>query len=307
MKQRSLFPDGFEVQEHACAALRELDVGGALVLVRRARQIDSRLVDVDGLEEALAWLAPRIENGRTGAELADALRAVVSDALAGRIGAVAAMFVDTAIARFLRRRLPPDSIFIDQGCRVPVALLDMILGNSGDARASLLDALQDGNGDRADLWGCLGDACFADQRHDEAIAAYVRSLLLDPVELDAWRLRDRRLAECLRGLQVREGDVARHLLIVEGWMTGILDIPMRNNWLTHRQLARLLEVTAASTSHAKAHRFGLLLYLDRSAGLDAIDVARREEMAELRPADFERFMATCREREGRSSGGRPAP
>jgi len=58
-------------------------------------------------------------------------------------------------------------------------------------------------------------------------------------------------------------------------------------------------VTAAPESRYR--RWSLLLYLDQTAGKAQIDVSRREQMAELLPDWFARFMAACRERELRGS------
>ncbi len=311
MKQRSLFPDGFEVQEQAFAALRELDVESALVLVRRARRIDPRLVDLDGFEEALVWLQAQLVGDVTGSVLAGVLLAAARDGLAGRLGLVAANFVDPTIARFLMSQLRPGQFFLDDDNRVPVALVDLILGNASAARTSLIEAVGAGHGDRGDLWGYLGDACYSDQRPDEANACYVRSLLLDPFAFDAWRLRNQRVGECLRELEKCHEVGARNLLLTEGWITGVFEIPAANSWLTPRQVERLLAETTTSLRAAEAgagfRRFNLLLYLDRSAAKGQIDMARREEMAELSPDVFVRFMAACRDREARGAGGKAAP
>ncbi|MBZ0150817.1 MAG: tetratricopeptide repeat protein [Planctomycetes bacterium] len=300
----STFPGQDQVQEQALVAMRALDVEGALALVRRARRIDPRLVDLDGLEEALVWLLPRLAGGAADLALADALQAVVAEGLAGRLGSVAAMFVDSAIARHLCQRQRPSGSFIDDACRVPAALVDLILGSAAVARMSLADAIRDGRGNRADLWGYLGDACHIEQRHVEAEGCYARALLLDPDAVDAWRLRDRRLGACLGDLEGRHGADARGLWFAAAWIDGILDIPVGNNWLTPNQIAIRQDGTGSTTA-AACRRFSLLLYFDRSARPGTTDMSRREEMAELLPEWFARFMAACRGRERGTDKGRP--
>ncbi|HEX5051373.1 MAG TPA: hypothetical protein VFZ65_06345 [Planctomycetota bacterium] len=301
MQQRSLFPDGFEVQEQAFAALRELDVPAALALVRRARRIDARLVDLDGLEEALVWLQQRLVAAAEPELLAAVLRAVPEDAAATRLSAVAAMFVDQAIARWLSARVPRSAAFLDRERRVPSALVDLLLGNAPAARVSLLAAVDAGHAEHAGVLGCLGDACLIDQRPDEANACYVRCLLLDPFALDTWRLRHAGLRACALELASRCGVEAPMHLLATAWLEGHLHVPTRNAWLPPARLVNLLTEAEGSSPGARLRQFGLLLYQDRTLADRPIDVARREQMAALWPDGFRRFMAKCRAVEQRSA------
>ena len=77
-------------------------------------------------------------------------------------------------------------------------------------------------------------------------------------------------------------------------------MPPDNGWLD-AHAARLrahTAIRASSDASARARRFALLLYLDRSRKPGDCEVAEREEMQELAPDLFERFVAVLRERRG---------
>ncbi|MBI5365634.1 MAG: hypothetical protein HZA54_01245, partial [Planctomycetes bacterium] len=54
--QRSLFPDAFEVEEDALAALAELDLAGAAHGLARARALNPTLPNLVVFEEVVAYL-----------------------------------------------------------------------------------------------------------------------------------------------------------------------------------------------------------------------------------------------------------
>ncbi len=296
MQQRSLFPDGFEIQERALAALRELDAAAALALVGQARAIDPQLAGLDPLEAALRVLlaqgAPRDPDGVAGL-----LLQAGDDAWHGRLGAAAADFVETAVGRWLLALPVADDDFLDAAERVPRALVLLLQGQAATARSGLLALLGD-RPERADLWGWLGDACTALQRGAEADGCYVRALLLDVGAVDAQRLRAAPLRECLLRLRVAHGEaLARELLLAEAWIAGALAIPPDNDWLDRQQVGELLAAAATAPGPlAGARQFALLLYRDRSRPLGQVDLADREAMAELQPDLFRRYMAACRAR-----------
>lgn len=286
--QRSLFPDHFELHEAALAALRDLVVDRALALVQRARALDARLVDGDELLEALHWLRARMAD-RSGGP-GELLLAVAADAIAGRIRPVAAAFVDTAVARFVAARAAAGP-FLDPAHRVPRAVTSLIAGDATGARTQLLDLLAGGAGVRAELWAYLGDANWRLERADDAVACYVRALLLDAARVDLWRTAHGALRATFLRLCAEQGEpAARDLLFAHAWLEGLLHIPAGNRWLEPRQLP-------PASAAEPARRFAQLLYLDRSATRGDTDLERREEMAALLPALFERYMRVCSTRE----------
>ena len=80
MQQLSLFPDGFELQEQALHALRELDVSRAAAMIDRARAAGARSANLEAI--AAATSIPLIASGGAGTlqHLADALAPGRADA-----------------------------------------------------------------------------------------------------------------------------------------------------------------------------------------------------------------------------------
>lgn len=289
MQQRSLFPDGFEVQERALAALRNLDVQTALQLVRQARKIDPRLVDLDALEAALFWLDNRLVSTPDAATLADVLRSAAGDAAAGHLVRAALTFIDGACARWLHQHRPATPFLDPEQC-VPTGVIDLLLGNAAAARNHLLPVLDLGRGDQGSVLGYLGDAAWITERAVEANAFYVRALLHDRGDFDLVRVRHDGLRALHDGLVKTHGEGARGRLLVEAWLAGVLQILPRNGWLPTAQLDALL----ATAGGDPVRTFTLLLYADRTQSDRGTDVERRERMAELWPDAFQRFIATCR-------------
>ncbi len=295
MDQRSLFPDGFEVEEDALDALESLEVARGLACVAEARRRAPDLTNLDDIESALAWI--EIVQGRRPPDGASAAAAFLA-LPAADLPEGAAAFADQAIARFGLR--VGRGRFLDPEQRVPLAALRLVLRRTDGTRRELSRLLAEAP-DRPDLWGVHGDACLLDERADEANESYVRALLLGAARVDLFRLRENRLRLLLAELRAGNEDAcSRELLFVHAWLRGILAVPANNGWLD-AQTPRLRAHTAIRGTPdpaSRARRFALLLYLDRSRKPGDCEVAEREEMQALDPELFERFVAVLRERRG---------
>jgi hypothetical protein len=129
----------------------------------------------------------------------------------------------------------------------------------------------------------------------------VRALLLGAAQVDLFRRREDRLRLLLAELRASHEDAcARELLFVHAWLRGILAVPANNGWLdAHAAWLRAhTAIRASSDAAARARRFGLLIYLDRSRKPGNCEAAEREEIQALDPDLFERFVAVLRERRG---------
>jgi hypothetical protein len=291
--QRSLFPEAFEIQEQALAALDELDLGAALALVAEARERDPLLVDLEPLAAAISWLFHELGSEPVSDELLAALFLTVPEACRkGEIDRATAAMVDLVIARQGLRRAAGRA-FLDREERVHVGALSLVLRRDSEALALLRESLASGHDGRADLWACCADALVAAERPDEANAAYVRALLLSAQDVDLLRLRNPELTALHAELLEHHPEpVARELLLVHAWLAGILTIPPENVWLD-RHLSRLHLAAALRPDSPPAHRFrrfALLLYLDRSRPPGSFDESEREEMQGLAPELFERVV-----------------
>ena len=291
--QRSLFPEAFEIQAQAFAALDELDLGAALHLVEEARERDPGLVNLEPLHAALVWLHRELGSEAVSDELLALLFLTVPEACrSGEILPEAARLIDTVIARQGLARTRGTRAFVDAEERVHRGSLLLVLRRFHEAHALLAASLAEQDA-RAELWAAFGEAAYALERVDEANAAFVRALLLSAREVDLFRLRHPRLAVLWRELALQRGEAcARELLLVHAWLDGVLLIPPENGWLD-RHLSRLHLVAAlppGSPSELRLRRFGLLFYLDRSRAPGHYDEAVREEMQALEPELFRRVL-----------------
>lgn len=298
-RQHSLFPDSYEVQDAALAALDEGDFERALALVSAARERDPGLVGLDMLASALTWSAGVLGGRRSDPDrLAEAWRALPEGRRRGALRGDSAAFIDQSLARQALRARPPGP-FLDAGETVHLGALHLVLGRAAAARELLLETLARGHRARADLWGTLGDACTLAERPEEASACYARALVIAASDVDLHRLRDERLMALFRALREGHPDsVARELLLPEAWLAGALEIPPGNGGIDAALARELLAATAdpGPSPERRLRRFSLLLYRDRSREPGEANVDEREEMAELDAGLFGRFMEECRRR-----------
>ncbi len=323
--QLSLFPDEFEVQAAAVAALRDLDLARARALLARVRRSNARLVNVGVIDAALTLLESVLRATPPDAgELARAFTAAESTWRAGQLSKASADFADGVVAAYWRRH-GGDATFLDAGATVHRGLVDLLMGDPRAARHHLRVSLEADCAHRADLWSYLGDASVALERTAEAGACYVRALLLGAGDVDFLRLRHPQLGALYT--ELRQSDAcARELVFVYAWLRRILDVPRENGWLvdhavriegeTRLEPAAFTDGGDAPSAEAgktrlgghepevsarRLRRFAWLLYCDCSTRRGAVVVARREEMAELEP---ELFREVMREYEARETQNR---
>lgn len=300
MLQRSLFPEAFEIQAQALAALEAFDLGAALRLVEEARERDPGLVNLEPLHSGLVWLWNELGPEPASDELLALLFLTVPEACCrGDITPATAELIDTAIARQGLARMRASRQFLDTGERVHRAALLLVLRRFHEAHA-LLGASLTEHDERADLWAASGEASSALERFDEANAAFVRALVLAAVDVDWFRLRHASLVALHRELVTRHGEpCAKERLLVHGWLAGALTIPPENGWLD-RHLSRLYlaaELRPGSPPEQRMRRFSLLFYLDRSRAPGDYDETQREEMQALEPELFAQVMHGIQTRE----------
>lgn len=298
--QRSLFPEAFEIQAQAFAALDELDLAAALRLVEEARERDPGLVNLEPLHAALLWLRRELGAEPVSDELLALLFLTVPEACwSGEISPESAELIDTVIARQGLARTRSTRAFLDADERVHRGSLLLVLRRFHEAHALLAASLASHDA-RADLWSAFGEACFELERLDEGNAAMVRALVLSAREVDLFRLRHERLRALHHELVLLHGEpCARELLLVRAWLTGVLTIPPENGWL-EPHLSRLHLAAALrhdSPPEQCLRRFSLLFYLDRSRAPGHYDEAQREEMQALEPELFARILLCIQARE----------
>jgi len=83
--------------------------------------------------------------------------------------------------------------------------------------------------------GYYGDINILRGYHEEARAAYLRALVLQPQQLDLFCLQDKELRRlCNTFSQKRSPVEACSLLFPRGWLNGLINIPGGNTWLARQ-------------------------------------------------------------------------
>ena len=296
--QRSLFPEAFEIQDAALAALDGMEIRRGLALTAEARERDPELVGLGKLQRGLSWLAGIVDEREPAADgVARAWRELPGARRFGLLPADSAAFLDEALARQARRIEGAPGSFLDAAQTVHRGALRLALGNSLVARDLLLETLTSGHRDRADLWGYLADACLLEERGEDANACYVRALVISARDVDFFRIRDPRLARlCEDLLGAHPEDVAREIVLPHAWLAGVVSIPAGNDWIPADLLGALLETPDRGPA-ADERRYARLLYRDRSMPPGEYSEEAREEMRSLAPDLFRRFVQECGKRE----------
>lgn len=191
------------------------------------------------------------------------------------------------------QKVPTGSPFIDKKEKLHRSCLMMSAGNYETARKLLLETLTSTHPLRADLWGYYGDINILLGYQEEARAAYLRALVLQPQQLDLFRLQDKELRRLCNTLSQKRSPVeACSLLFTHGWLNGLFNIPRGNTWLA-RQSQYLQDKMAEELplyKHERWHRFSICLFLDQSKPVGEIDYEAREQMMELDGELFEEYL-----------------
>jgi hypothetical protein len=259
----------------------------AAARVERARSIDPRLVGLEALSAAIGWFRGRC-SGPPGAvgPLVAWFHEGVRDQVEGRLTPDSAVLTERILAEALLTAASPGP-FVDAEQRLPRALLERCRGGRGDEvqRREIGELLLGRLHARADLWGVYGDLCWCAERHDEAMAAYARALLLGPDRVDPVHLAMPALRDRWWSLRREAPETAAARWFAEAVIAGELVVPVGNRWLAQVPWA------AAAADASPWARFCWAVYVDRTAGDSGDLLARRLAMAELQPEAFARYMA----------------
>jgi tetratricopeptide (TPR) repeat protein len=180
-----------------------------------------------------------------------------------------------------------------QNEKLHVGCCYLALGDYKLAHKTLLDSLTSTHQYRSDLWGYLGDVCNKLRRWQEANMAYLCALIIDPQKVDFFRLKNPQLVESYRELlkDYSETDV-RALLFTHCWLENILSIPIGNTRLARfsLELENKFKEELPRDSADRYHRFAVYLCIDQSQLHGVVNIQAREQMVELAPELFKRYM-----------------
>lgn len=303
VSQPYLFPDDAQVRDRVADALRRLDVSAGRAHLSEARSCAPDLAGLDALEQGVAWLGRALDDGFANVEsAARAWLALSGTRLEGGLDPTAVELVDRALSEYLLRNAPRGERFVDAARRVPRGALHLVLENFRNAYDELT-ALRPADLRRADLSAWLADACLHHGVEDGVGPNYVRALVFDPDGVDYGRIAHRGLSELLRtALRTLPADAARAALLADAWIDGLLDVAPGDLWPGEAVVESLLAATGSTTERDRLRRFSLLLFRDRTRPPAMLEPDAREEMRNLSPDRFSRFLAACANRSRAKTG-----
>lgn len=296
-QQLNLFSAAITNKKNAIAALEELQFAEFERELTLAREIDPSLSDLSSLQSVGRFLQQRWESvGDVRDFLARCWRDVPAAVAQNQLTSSQGEYIDRLLPRVLRvkfgrrRRIAE---FVDVQEILHWGCMDLLAGDVETAREKLLESLCLTHFLRADLWGYYGDVNTLLRNRDEANAAYMRSLVINPQALDLFRLKCHSLRQLHIRLARSHTDAeARSLLLTHGWLEGLFQIPKGNTWLAQqsKHLQQQLAQKLPLYKQERWHRFSICLYLDQSRPPGEIDYAAREQMQKLDQDLFGKYL-----------------
>jgi tetratricopeptide (TPR) repeat protein len=279
-EQLTLFAEGLSIMELAEKALEDLNLADADRHLTAARKINPWLARLDTADKMLRLMKTCSEKRKTeGAILAGMWRMIPVCVADGSMTESEARWADTLVAR---SAIKNSRGYVDDDHQLHLGACLLALNDPWEAHRILLESLDGNPLERADLRGYYGDACHSLGRYREANAAYFQALVLDPVNLDMFRLKDENLLD-LHGRLVMKyrGQNTSALLLFFGLMDGTFK-PFDTRALTGPLWRKIIELSESAKTE-RLHRFSLFSLRDRTLGTHP---EIREMMKELAPELF---------------------
>ncbi len=292
MDQLDLFSQADEHLEAAHQALLKADFSAARKELQIARSINPFLANLDATAHVVDYFAKFFKKAKNPAEALAAVfkdipQAVQKNALLIR----EADLVEQMMAQMALSRVKATRPFVDSGKVLHWGSCYALTRQFSKAEKAFKETLQSVKEQRADLWGYYADLCYLMSDPRQAQRAYVRSLLIDPQEIDLYRIKQPGLKQLYFELREQYKDAeARSLLLFEGWSRELLVFSQTGR--SHDPLAdpfrAMLKKPLPKDKAGKLHRFSLHVYIDQMNA--QVDVNNREKMQAIDKALFTRYL-----------------
>jgi tetratricopeptide (TPR) repeat protein len=292
--QLSIFSVAVSCLQDAESALVNLNFNSVEKLLKNAKAIDPGMANLDSTIRICRFLKKNFKDSFDISDfLVNAWLKVPEVVRQNKLLPSEARCADRYLSQIAIQKLGHDNVFIDSEEILHRGSFYSVNEQHSKAHKLFLDTLTTTHPDRADLWGYYGDACFQLKRIREANSAYIRALIIDPQSLDIFRLNYKDLSQLyFRLLQSYSDTEARALLLFNGWIERILEIPrsQTDKGDYNKQIREKVLKEISEESDERLHQFSVCLFLDQSQPPDQIDYEVRERMMELNRDMFARYL-----------------
>ncbi len=298
MDQLDLFSEADAHLENAHNALLKVDFSAAKKELEIARSINPFLGNLDATANVVEYFFKFHKKAKNTAEALGAVFLDIPEAVQkNRLLVREAEMVEQVMAQMAAKQVKATKPFVDSAKRLHWGYCYAVNRQFSKAEKVYKETLQSPKEQRADLWGYFGDLCHmtGDQRQENS--AYIRSLLLDPQELDLFRIKSSAVRQLYRRLLEQHKDAeARSMLLFEGWSQSIFTFIQagRSAETPADAFQAILKKPAPKDKAGKLHRFSLHFYIDQMNA--KVDVSNREKMQALDKPLFQRYLKELEER-----------
>jgi len=299
-RQLSFFSSAVDHLQNAYNAIECLEFERAKEELTVAKEIDSYISTLDTTAKLIDFFeAQHRQYHDLPTFLARTWQSIPTACKQHKLHPGEAELADDYLTKIVQKHCNANSIFIDGEEILHWGCCYLIDAKYEQARKLLLDTVTTSHPLRADLWGYYGDACIACQRPDEALAAYLRAVVIDPQNLDLYRIQNEDIKALFAYLLKQHPEPqARALLLFDGWLKGLFKIPKLFSIFLNQysQLKRPLADEIPYETCTRLHYFAICLCYDQSQPADMpMDYQYRERMCKLDEELFKRYMAKVAE------------
>ena len=298
MDQLDLFSEADAHLENAHNALLKVDFTGAKKELQIARSINPFLANLDATANVVDYFQKFHKKAKNTAEALAAVFQDIPEAVQkSRLLVREAEMVEQVMAQMAIKQVKVSKPFVDGAKILHWGYCYAVNRQFSKAEKVYKETLQSPKEQRADLWGYYGDLCHMTSDQRQANSAYIRSLLLNPQEIDMFRMKSSAIRQLHRQLLEQHKDAeARSLLLFEGWSQAIFTFIQagRSTDAPADSFQALLKKPAPKDKAGKLHRFSLHFYIDQMNA--KVDVDNREKMQALDKALFQRYLHELEQR-----------
>ncbi|MBN2089618.1 hypothetical protein JW964_08390 [candidate division KSB1 bacterium] len=296
--QISLFSSAIDQKELAISSLKKLDFLKARDYFTAAFEIDPSLAELGSYIKACEFLIKNIDIADLNDKksLVNGLARIRKCYITHEINRFTFNLVEQLLCSKIVDLLPVDfNDFIDERPdAVHIGYCHLVLSNFKTVREKLLPFLETPARFNSKLWSYLGDATWQLTWTGEAEKAYMHAFFIDPRQIDFLKLVHPGILK-IQDQLLKSGhnkEMTHFRIPIECWLNGIFRIPKGENLLVyHAQQTLNQELKAPGNDLAiKYHHFALWLYLDQAGVLPSMDYRAREQMQQIDPALFERYL-----------------
>lgn len=296
--QISLFSSAIDQKNMAISALNKFEFLKAREYFNIAFEIDPSLAELESYLTGCDFLIKNLNIADLNEikMLSTALNKIREFFIAGDINRFTFNMVEQLLCTKIIDLLPTDfnNFICNSADAVHFSYCHLVLSNYKVTREKLLPFLETSERFNSKLWGYLGDATWQLNWKTEAEKSYIYAFFIDPGQVDFLKLAHPGILKIFERLK-RTGvnkEVIQYRIPIECWLSGLFHIPKGENLIVDhaQQILKQDLKTSAQDLALKYYYFALWLYLDQAGVLPSTDYRAREQMQQIDPDFFARYL-----------------